>query len=140
VGVLGQAHQGEVALGDLSLFRRRQPLQERPELDVLPGRPPGEEHVLLEHDAPVSPGPGDRLAVDEDAPARRGDEARDHAQERGLATPARSEQTDEVLVAHLERQVVDRDHRPLPRDVDLAHPFGLHLGDHGRRRHGPERR
>ena len=50
----------------------------------------------------------DVFVIDEDRPARRVDHAVDHAQHRGLAGPARSDQNGDLVGGQFEREVVDR--------------------------------
>src|SRR5437899_6716588 len=83
------------------------------ELHVLERRPPGKEARVLEHGRDAARvGPRDRLAVDQNAPAVRVNEAPEHSEERGLAAAGRADQRAELALAYRERDVVERLDRP----------------------------
>ena len=70
---------------------------------------------MLEHDAAVGAGAGDRLAVDQDGAGLDRQEAADQIKQRRLAAAGRPEQGDEFAVLHLERHLVERQHRAAAR-------------------------
>src|SRR5213078_1830137 len=70
----------------------------------------GPERALLEHVTDAAPArrqEGDVLAVHEDAPARHRQEARDRPQHVGLARLGRTEEREELAVAHVDADLVD---------------------------------
>src|SRR5437773_4235739 len=68
---------------------------------------------VLEHGRDAARvGPRDRLAVDQNAPAVRVNEAPEHSEERGLAAAGRADHRAELALAHCERDVVERLDRP----------------------------
>src|SRR2546425_9202824 len=91
------------------------------ELHVLERRPPGKEARVLEHGRNAARvGPRDRLAVDQNAPAVRVNEAPEHSEERGLAAAGRADQRAELALAHRERDVVERLDRPRAGRITLG--------------------
>src|SRR5437867_3722971 len=91
------------------------------ELHVLERRPPGKEARVLEHGRDAARvGPRDRLAVDQNAPAVRMNEAAEHSEERGLAAAGRADQRAELALAHCERDVVERLDRPRAGHIPLG--------------------
>ena len=60
---------------------------------------PGQQAVVLEHEAAVAAGPVERAAVEQDRAGARRLEARDDAQERGLAAAARPDDRDEFAAS-----------------------------------------
>ena len=69
-GVLetGEMHQVDIFLGDPQALVPGEALLLKPVEDVVADGLPGEQRKVLEHDAPVRPGPGNVLAVDGDPP------------------------------------------------------------------------
>src|SRR5262249_15029202 len=89
---------------------------------------PRKEGEMLEDDAAVRPGPGNRLPSDPDRPLLNRKKAADEVQQRALAAAARSEQRDELAVADLQRHIVERQHRPpLRRPIGMAHSLDANL-------------
>src|ERR1041385_3137775 len=91
-------------------------------------RAPGQQAVVLEHEAAIAARAAQRRAVEQDGARRRGLEAGDDAQERGLAAAAWSDHGDELA--------------GLDRDVEIAQRFELaealaETGDFEFARHGP---
>src|SRR6185437_14344390 len=90
--------------------------------DVLPHRLPRVEREILEDDAAVGPGAGNRTPGDGDAPRLDRQEAAKEIEQRALAAAARPEQRDELLLAHIERDAVERQHRlAARRTIGVAH-------------------
>ena len=76
---------------------------------------------MLEHDAAVGAGAGDRLAVDADGAGLDRQEAADQIEQRRLAAAGGPEQRDEFAVADFERHLVERQHlAPARRTIDVA--------------------
>ena len=90
---------------------RRQALHLQPVGDVGAHAHMREQRVGLEHqvDRPlVRRQRRDVAAVEQDAPVARRLEAGEHAQQRGLAAAGRAEQREELVLADVERDAVDR--------------------------------
>ena len=77
------------------------------ELDVLGDGAPGEDRVLLEDVAHLARDARWSAAVQPDRARGRGDQARDHVEDGGLAAAGRAHEGDELLVPHLERHAGD---------------------------------
>ena len=90
---------------------RLSPLDLEWELEVLPQVAPREEVRLLEdHPDLARARPGHRRAVEQHPPAGQGVKAGHRPQERRLAAAARTEDADELTVAHADRDVLERVH------------------------------
>ena len=90
---------------------------------------------MLEHDAAVGAGAGDRLAVDADGAGFHREKAADQVEQCRLAAAGRAEQRDEFAILHLERHLVERQHfAPARRTIDVADAVDDDLGGpgHGR--------
>ena len=105
------------------------------ELDILANRQPGEQRVLLEHDAAVRARFGDRLAVEPGLAKRRLDETGDDAEQGRLAATRRPDQRDEFARLYVERHAFDGHDLAVvcaERDAHVANVdealvgFGLH--------------
>jgi hypothetical protein len=112
----------------------RDVLHLEPERDVVVDRHVREEGVLLEdhvHGPAVRGHRRDVVSLQHDPALVRPLEARDHAQGRRLAAPARPEQREELALGDLERDVVDRRVRAEALadadEADRRAPFLLHL-------------
>ena len=117
-----QPDQIDERLRALLALRARQPLPLEAVENVGAHRLPREQREMLEHDAAVGPGPGDRLAVDQDLAGLGREKAADEIEQRRLAAARGAEQRDEFPLAHVERHVVERQHRPAARrPVGVAH-------------------
>src|SRR5213083_534763 len=91
------------------------------ELHVLERRPPRKEARVLEHGRDAARvGPRDRLAVDQNAPAVRVNEAPEHSEERGFAAAGGADQRAELALAYRERDVVERLDRPRAGRITLG--------------------
>jgi hypothetical protein len=120
---IGQAHQRHVAVANrISLAGRDTVRVERQaERDVLAHGQPREHAIVLEDDAPIGTGTGDRLAVQQHAARRRLHEACDDIHHRRLAAARRADDGDEFAIADRVRHVVDDAQRPAPRRVFDGH-------------------
>ena len=119
LGELRQAHELEVARHELGDLRLGHPAQAQPERHVVEHVEMREQRHALEHEvhgALVGRQPRDVPAVDEDAAVVREVEAGDHAQERRLAAPARSEQAHELALGDVE---VERLHGVRPHEAPV---------------------
>src|SRR5262249_27502882 len=67
---------------------------------------------MLEDDAAVGTGTADRRPVEQDAPRLRRQEAANQVQQCRLAATGGPEQSEELAGTHLERDVLQRQHRP----------------------------
>ena len=107
-------------LGDASVAGgRRVAPHLQPEGDVGGHVPMREEGVVLEHqaDPPLMGGHRDQIAAVESHPPSPGRfETGHHAQQRGLAAPARSEQRDDLAVVHSQVEPVERGLVPVVDD------------------------
>jgi len=116
----GQADELEIALDPLGDAGGREAPHAERVGDVVEGGEVREEGEPLEHHADRAAPGRDTLdggAVDLDAPGGGGDEARDHAQQRGLAAARGAEDGEEAAGREVERHGVDR-HRPAERLAD----------------------
>src|SRR5262249_8803708 len=103
--------------------------------DVGADRLPRKQREVLKDDTAIGPGGADRLALDEDLAGLRGEKTADEVQPRRLAAAGRSEQRDELPRAHIERDVLEREHRPPGRRaIAMAHA----IDDDLRLHHGPQ--
>jgi hypothetical protein len=89
------------------------------ERDVVEDSAPGKERERLEHHAAVGARSLHRMAADEDFAAGVGDEARDHVEQRGLATSRRADDGHELPRRHLQRQVAHRGHVRAGVDIEV---------------------
>jgi hypothetical protein len=89
-----------------------------PEADVALDGLPREQRVVLEHHAALGRRAGDRPPVDRDAPGRRRLEAGEQVQHGRLAAARRADDREELALPHVERQVLDRDGRPVAVRVE----------------------
>src|SRR6266508_3254229 len=98
-------------------------------------RLPRKQREMLEHDAAIWPRRADRLALDQNPAGLRGEKAADEVEQRRLAAAGGAEQRDEFTPTHVERHVLEREHRPPARwTVAMAHACDGDL----RLRHGPQ--
>ncbi len=128
--VARELHQRE-RLGDrLGALALRDLLVLEPEGDVVGHVEVREERVALEHGvdvAAVRRRLRDVLAVEQDAPAGRPLEARDHAQRRRLAAAGGPDHGEELARRHVHVDAVDRDDVGAERLDELLEPdFALH--------------
>ena len=108
----GQLHQRERLADGLRALRLGDLLVLEAERDVVGDVEVREQGVALEHRvdvAAVRRRLRDILAVQQDAPARRPLEARDHPQRRGLAAARRPDHREELAGRHVEVDAVDGD-------------------------------
>ncbi len=130
VGEAGEADQVEVVRDQVGAFRAGQALGLQSERDVAGGGAPGQQRVLLEDDAPVQAGPGDRAAVDENLPGGGGGQPAEQVEQGGLAAAAGADDDQELAGAYAEGEVVERGDRTAattPAREDLAHPVEADL-------------
>ena len=80
------------------------------EADVLLDRQPGEEGVLLEHDAAVGAGTLDELSVAVDLAAGGLEQSGDNIQQGALAAAGGSDDADELVVVDVKRHAVEGNH------------------------------
>src|SRR6202023_653482 len=80
-----------------------------------------EPRVLEDEGDLLRVGARDGLGVDEDAAGVGTDEPADHAEDGGLATPARTQEGDELARAHRQAHAIDRGHGTAWSLVALAH-------------------
>src|SRR5437764_920538 len=81
---------------------------------------------MLENDAAVGTGPGDRLAVDQDRSFPDRQKAADEVEQGALAAAARPQQGEEFAVAHRQGDTVERQHRAAARrPISVADPVDL---------------
>src|SRR5262249_16361812 len=103
--------------------------------DVAAHRLPRKQREMLKDDAAIRARRADRLALEEDLAGFRGGEAADEAEQGQLATAGGSEQRDEFTPPHVERHVLEREHRPPAWwAIAMAHARDGDL----RLRHGPQ--
>ncbi len=95
---------------------------------------PGKQREVLEHDAAVGARRADRLALDQDLAGLGRQEAADQIEQRRLAAAGRAEQREEFPASHIQRHILERQHRPpARRPVDVVDA----LDDDLRLRHFP---
>src|SRR3954452_21310147 len=82
-------------------------LQPEAEGNVVGDRHPGKQGWLLEHQAAIAAGTGDRLVFHQQLARRDGQEAADHVQERALAAAAGPEQAHELAAPNLQIHVYE---------------------------------
>src|SRR5262249_34373053 len=80
------------------------------EADIVGDRKPRQQPWLLEDDADLLVRLGHRAAVEHHLPLGRRIEARDGAQQRGLAAARAADHRDDLAGLHLERDAVERPH------------------------------
>jgi hypothetical protein len=115
------------------LARKAHPLQAVE--DIGADRLPRKQREVLKHDPAIGPWGADRLTLDEDLAGLRGEKAADEIEQRRLAAAGRSEQRNEFTRAHIERDVLEREHRPAGRRaIAMAHA----IDDDLRLHHGPQ--
>src|SRR5262249_26742495 len=94
---------------------------------------PRKQREMLKDDAAIRAGRGDRLALDEDRAGLRREETADEIEQRRLAAAGGSEQRYELTRADVERDLLEREHRPAGRRaIAMAHA----IDDDLRLRHG----
>src|SRR5712692_1865439 len=91
-------------------------------------REPRKQSGLLEHDQALAAGPYDRLAVGEHAAGIGLRQAGHDVEKRGLAAAAGADQADELAVADLERDVVERMHVCAAGAIPLGDALDHELG------------
>lgn len=84
----GEADEVQELSGPVRSFTAWDAGRLQPEFDVAERRPPRQQGVLLEDDAPVQARSGDRLPVEQDPAGRRPGQSAEQVQERGLAAAA----------------------------------------------------
>ena len=128
--VAGELHERERLADGLRALRLGDLLVLEAERDVVGDVEVREQRVALEHRvdvAAVRRRLRDVLAVEQDAPARRPLEARDHAQRRRLAAARRPDHREELAGRHVEVDAVDGDDVGAERLDELLEPdFALH--------------
>jgi hypothetical protein len=125
-----QAHQLQVALDPGGYVRLRPAAHAQRIGDVVGGAEVREQRQALEHHADrarIGRIARDRPAMDRDHTPRRRDEARDHAQHRGLARAARSQDGEEAALLEREADAIDRQviAEPLADAIEAYHGLGL---------------
>src|SRR5262249_7457057 len=91
--------------------------------DVLHHRLPREQREMLKDNAAVRAGPGHRPILHHDPPVLDRQKAADEVEHRALPTAAGAEEREEFPVAHRQRDLVERQHRPAARrPVSMADP------------------
>src|SRR5262249_4697045 len=80
----------------------------QPECNVVGDAKPGEQSIGLEHHAAIWPRPGDRPPVEHDPPGSRAIEPGHRTQQRRLPAARRPENGDEIVVAHVEVDRLER--------------------------------
>ena len=95
------------------------------EEDVPEDGPPVEQHRVLEDDADLGLWPGHPAPGDRDRPGRRGEQARDHQEQRALPAARGPEDRHELAFGHLQRHRVEGVHRPGAHRVRLGHAGDL---------------
>ena len=90
---------------------------------------PGEQREVLEHDAAIGSGAGDRLALDQDFSGLGRKKPADEIEEGRLSATAWTEQRHEFALAHLERDGLKRQHGSTDRrPIVMAHRFDDDMG------------
>src|SRR5215472_1408724 len=119
----------------LTAYVAREPHPLQAVEDVGAHRLPRKQREMLKDDAAIGTRRADRLALDEYLAGFRGEKAADEIEQRRLAAAGGSEQRDEFTHAHVERHVLEREHRPPARwAIAMAHACDGDL----RLRHGPQ--
>ena len=107
-----EPHEPECLLDPRNYRRGVKLAHSQPESNVLEHREVREEGIALEHEtrvAVIGREAGDVALAEANEPRVRFDEARDHAQRRGLAAAARAQQDQELAVCDAQRKVLDRE-------------------------------
>src|SRR6516162_3574794 len=131
----GQPDQIDEGLRPLPAFVAREPHALQAVEDVGAHRLPRKQREMLKDDAAIGTRRADQLALDENLAGFRGEKAADEIEQRRLAAAGGSEQRDEFTPVHVERYVLEREHRP-PAGwaIAMAHACDGDL----RLRHGPQ--
>jgi hypothetical protein len=108
VGETGQADQVKEMPRDVAPLLWLEPGDVEPELDILRGGAPGKQRILLEYDAAVATGSGDRPAIEQDTAAGRRGEPGQQIEQGGFSAAARADQSEEFAGANVERDVLQR--------------------------------
>ena len=134
-GERGELHEVEHRVDALAAPRAAPAQHLERQRDVLRDRAPVVEHRRLEDDAVVAiePRPPRGLAVHRDLAAGGLDDVADDAQERRLPAPGRPDQGDELALADLEVDALQRRHLPLGEDLRDALEGDDRFGAHTRR-------
>jgi hypothetical protein len=103
----GEPHQFQVVPREGGPFTPGQSLGLEPELDIALSAAPGEEGVLLKHDAPVQPRAGHLHTVEEDPPRGRLAEPAEQVEQGRLATAARPDHDEELTLGDSQGDVVE---------------------------------
>ncbi|MNZ89010.1 hypothetical protein D3C78_1079130 [compost metagenome] len=109
--IAGEARQAdlvEVVLDDLLALASRQATTLEAELDVVAHVEPGEQRVALEHHAAIRPRPVDALAADVDVALGRLGQPGGEVEQARLAAAGRADDHRELLVRHLEGNLLQR--------------------------------
>ena len=122
LGALGRAFAGEHAV-----HRQRH---------VVAHAEPGHQRIALEHDAAVGAGAGDGLAVLQHVAAVGADQAREQADQRGLAAAGKPDDGHELARLHAQVQVLQDLGAASARAIAFADVFQLQRGGVG---HGHQR-
>ena len=100
----------------------RQPHSLETVKNVAAHRFPGKQREMLKHDATIRARRAHRLALDRDRAGLDREKAADQVQQRRLPAARWPEQGDEFAGTHIERDLLEREHRPSARRaVDVAH-------------------
>ena len=126
-GELLQFHHLQVLPGDLVALLLALALQLQAELDVLFHRQPGEEGVLLEHDAAVGAGALHLFAVHVDVALGGGVQAADDVEEGGLAAAGGAHHADELVLMDIHIHAVEGDHLAVTAIELLYHMVDMYL-------------
>ena len=134
----GEPDHLDQRLRDLAPRLARHALELEAELDVVLHGAPGQQPELLEHHRAVGAGPGDRLAVHADVAGVRLDQPEQDIEEGALAAAGGADDRQELALADVDVEVLQRAHRPAvrrpEREIDVATlNVGLHAIDPARR-------
>eukprot|EP01022_Parablepharisma_sp_SALTPOND_P008982 TRINITY_DN1374_c0_g5_i1.p2 TRINITY_DN1374_c0_g5~~TRINITY_DN1374_c0_g5_i1.p2 ORF type:complete len:1491 (+),score=638.18 TRINITY_DN1374_c0_g5_i1:28616-33088(+) len=101
-----QAHQGDMLAHRLALLRSRAGRIEQTQFDIAFHRQPGEQAMLLEHDATLQAGTHDALAIQQHLALVLVFQSHDQAQQGGLAATAGADDADELARCDVQRHIL----------------------------------
>src|SRR5215211_6031289 len=102
---------------DATARGRRNALLAQPERNVVGDGEPGEQSVGLKHHAAIGPRPGDRPPIEHDPPGGRAVEPGHQPQQRRLSAARRPKNGDEIVVADVEVNRLERPRRSPASDA-----------------------